>query len=143
MAIKFESREDKLRYYRNHRRVARERGRVSNLDCLCGRYAQVWAQLHGTSGDDPGDFMPMCYWCHHSYDAFTMYGIARNEKVSDAAKKMWAESTPEKRLSMQPDNKGRSRPDMIGNKFTAGKRNAAGKRTPEQCERIRIGRWGR
>lgn len=59
-------------YQANHRRVRRARGAASGQRCeRCPARAHDWATIHGKSGRDPGDYMPLCQKCHRRYDATT------------------------------------------------------------------------
>lgn len=59
-------------YLRNHHRVRTVRGKAWLQKCAhCGGRAWDWATIHGRSGADPSDFMPLCKKCHHVYDGLT------------------------------------------------------------------------
>lgn len=57
-------------YRGRHFRVARKRGPASQFPCVngCGREAQDWSQIHGTTGEDPAHYEPRCRSCHVKYD---------------------------------------------------------------------------
>jgi len=104
-------------YLRRHKNVVKVRGRAAEHLCVkeCGSQAQQWAYTHDSDPDEVESYRPMCIPCHRAYDEL--------EKKSSEAQR------------------GKPRPDvaerMIGNS------NASGKRTPEQCARIREARWGK
>ena len=64
---------DRANYSARHQRVKYARGSASQYPCQhCGtddgsRYE--WAQIHGTTGQSPDDYMPLCETCHEDYDA--------------------------------------------------------------------------
>jgi len=100
--------------------VRDQRGPAKEQACVgCGSAAQEWAQIHGTDGEDPADYDAMCCSCHNKYDEH--WDEATRLKVSESMKAYCA-----------------ANPDR-----NKGNRNASGKRTPEQIERMRIARWGR
>jgi hypothetical protein len=57
-------------YRTRHARVAAARGRARTHLCegCCGRAAEQWAQIHGTDGKNPADYVPLCCKCHTQYD---------------------------------------------------------------------------
>jgi hypothetical protein len=56
-------------YYANHRHVRAVRGPAWKQTCgHCGKPAADWATIHGHSGEQPDDYMPLCRSCHHIYD---------------------------------------------------------------------------
>jgi len=57
-------------YFVSHARLRRARGSASGYlcDAGCTSQAQCWAQVHGTTGEAPADYMPMCWHCHTIYD---------------------------------------------------------------------------
>ena len=58
-------------YQRNHRLVRRFRGQPSEHECKhCNRPAQNWATIHGRSGSNPLDYIPLCVKCHLGYDRY-------------------------------------------------------------------------
>jgi hypothetical protein len=77
-------------YLRNHHRVRTVRGKAWLQVCEhCGGRAWDWATIHGRSGADPTDFMPLCKKCHHVYDGLT-WPVMRGEahgmaKLTEAA----------------------------------------------------------
>lgn len=61
--------EEENHYQRNHKRTVKARGRAAAHKCIrCGKQAEDWAQVHGTSGEEPEDYQPMCTACHIRYD---------------------------------------------------------------------------
>jgi len=59
-------------YFVNHRRVRAERGAAWLQACAhCGQRAREWATIHGRSGDDSRDYMPLCKTCHNRYDGLS------------------------------------------------------------------------
>jgi hypothetical protein len=74
-------------YNRNHRRVRKARGPAWQQACQhCGRRAQHWATIHGRSGADPMDFMPLCQSCHFKYDRVGVGGVGPRGEASSFAK---------------------------------------------------------
>ena len=68
MKVKRPSRHD-LAYQRRHRRVFQARGKAAQYGCDgCSEMAAEWAQLHGTDGEHPFDYVPLCHKCHKRYD---------------------------------------------------------------------------
>lgn len=61
---------DSATYQAAHQRTPKTRGKASRHKCfgLCGKRANQWARIHGTSGTYPINFIPMCYSCHIRYD---------------------------------------------------------------------------
>ena len=58
-------------YHVNHAMVRKERGPAWNHQCEhCDGQAQTWAMKHGSSGESPDDYMPLCWPCHAKYDNF-------------------------------------------------------------------------
>lgn len=58
-------------YHVNHAMVRKERGPAWNHGCEhCGGQGQTWAMKHGTTGESPDDYMPLCWVCHAKYDNF-------------------------------------------------------------------------
>ena len=56
-------------YAARHHRVYRERGSAGDHACAdCGQPADEWAQVHGTTGTEAGDYEPRCVKCHRAYD---------------------------------------------------------------------------
>jgi hypothetical protein len=55
-------------YSKRHYRVKAARGQARHYRCNCGRQAAHWSQTHGTTGDDPADYMARCVPCHVRYD---------------------------------------------------------------------------
>jgi hypothetical protein len=56
-------------YGSRHNRVYRSRGKATLHTCVsCGKSAENWAHIHGTLGDDPKNYQPMCVICHARYD---------------------------------------------------------------------------
>lgn len=55
-------------YSRRHYRVKAARGQARHYRCRCGRQAAHWSQTHGTTGDDPADYVARCVRCHVRYD---------------------------------------------------------------------------
>jgi hypothetical protein len=54
---------------RQRQRCAHVRGRASLHKCEhCGGQATDWAHIHGRSGEDIYDLMPLCHPCHMAYD---------------------------------------------------------------------------
>lgn len=60
-------------YGANHMRVKYHRGKAAAQLCAgcCGRAGKDWALIHGRSGADPFDYLPMCRRCHYQYDKET------------------------------------------------------------------------
>lgn len=59
-------------YVARHRNVRDARGKAREYPCEhCGQQGASWAQIHGTDGESPGDYMPLCWPCHAKYDDFT------------------------------------------------------------------------
>lgn len=106
-------------YSTRHERVRKVRGKASEYPCACGKPAQEWATLHGTDGESPDDYQAMCCSCHQKYDDH--WSAETRAKVGRTAKAVWA-NTPEvmaNSLLNGYKNRGRSRPDMIGNTYRA------------------------
>ena len=58
-------------YHVNHAMVRKERGPAWNHQCEhCDGQAQTWAMKHGSSGESPDDYIPLCWPCHAKYDNF-------------------------------------------------------------------------
>ena len=56
-------------YSVNHRMVRKARGPAWQQDCAhCGGAACDWATIHGRSGEQPEDYLPLCRSCHLTYD---------------------------------------------------------------------------
>lgn len=55
-------------YSRRHYRVKAARGQARHYRCSCGRQAAHWSQTHGTTGDNPADYVARCVPCHVRYD---------------------------------------------------------------------------
>lgn len=77
-------------YRANHRNVRAVRGAAWLHICThCGAQAREWAQTHGTSGERPSDFSPLCKPCHARYDGArypVMMGEAHPQaKLTEAA----------------------------------------------------------
>lgn len=138
-------------YTRNHYAVRRLYGPASDYECAnCDKPAREWAQMKDKDGSDPSDYDPMCNKCHQEYDDH--WTQETREKVAASVKKNWDQMTEEER-----DERGHSIANgKTGTKYNLsdeqrkaigdkkrGNSYASGKRTPEQCERIRIARWGR
>lgn len=82
-------------YYKRHRAVYKARGKASEYVCSCGETAKCWAQRHGTDGNDPYDYDPMCWQCHHKYDG--RWSPEERAKVAASVKKTWSDN-PERRV---------------------------------------------
>jgi hypothetical protein len=66
------ARQEDANYGARHERVRRERGPARNHVCAdCGQPAENWAQVHGTTGEEAGDYEPRCVKCHRAYDTDT------------------------------------------------------------------------
>jgi hypothetical protein len=144
------TREEVNAYNRRHAAVRRAQGKAATHSCVkCGCKAQEWAQIHGEDGYDPwADYIPLCCSCHQKYD--NHWSDEARTKVGAWSKNKWTDA--EYRASMGP----KITAAKTGLKYNwtpeglesireshRGKRYAAGKRTPEQCARIREGRWGK
>lgn len=58
-------------YHVNHQMVRKERGPAWQQTCEdCGASADQWAQIHGSAGDSPDHYKPLCRRCHAIYDDF-------------------------------------------------------------------------
>jgi hypothetical protein len=80
-------------YFGRHRRLRTTRGPVKFQACVrCERPAQHWAQLHGTDGADPNDYLAMCQKCHWAYDEVgrRVKEAMTAESRSALAHKAWA-----------------------------------------------------
>lgn len=65
-------------YAARHTRLRRQRGSAKDQLCIdCGQPAAEWAQVHGTTGMEAGDYEPRCLKCHAEYDDETK---ARGER---------------------------------------------------------------
>jgi len=132
-------------YSTRHWRVVQARGKAREYDCVrCGRQAQEWSQIHGKSGESPNHYRPMCCSCHQKYDnhwsAETRAKLSKTLKgrtVAPETGRKISEAKMGMKYNWSKKGKETITKKMIGNTY------ASGKRTPEQCERIRIGRWGR
>lgn len=134
-------------YITKHERVYKAKGKAKEHKCIeCGRSAQEWAQIHGTTGDHIDDYQPMCCSCHQKYD--NHWNEITKKKVGKSAKERWADADykiktgaaiSKSKMGHEVSKEARQKigAAKIGNKF------AAGKRTDEQKERMRIARWGR
>jgi hypothetical protein len=82
-------------YFNMHRKIKYYRGRAAQYICIkCQKQAKHWAKVHGVSGFDPWDYVPMCISCHHAYDKIHeragFHGHAHSEeskaKISEASR---------------------------------------------------------
>ena len=57
-------------YRQLHTRVQNARGKAAEYLCegLCGGKAADWATVHGKTGLDVLDYVPLCRKCHKDYD---------------------------------------------------------------------------
>lgn len=82
-----------VNYASRHVRILEYRGSASQYRCLLheqrGELVQAtdWAQVKGTLGQDPWDYVPMCMECHHDYD--DLYGAERRAAQSAYATSQW------------------------------------------------------
>jgi hypothetical protein len=84
---------DEPSYVARHKRLHKVRGSARDHQCgHCDRQASEWAQIHGTAGTDPANYIALCTLCHMRYD-----GHVRNLSVppqpgerNPAAKLTWA-----------------------------------------------------
>jgi len=64
---------DQASYNTRHQRVKRARGKANGPCSHCHTMEAVyrfeWAQLHGTTGLNPQDYIALCRLCHEEYDA--------------------------------------------------------------------------
>lgn len=76
-------RKDDPTYSARHRRVEAARGKASNHPCVdnCGKQAQDWTQIHGTTGLEPEHYEPRCRSCHRQYDGNTRLTDAEQREV--------------------------------------------------------------
>ena len=141
-------------YLKRHRMVVRLRGKASEYYCIdCGGDAQEWAQIHGTDGESAKDYEPRCCSCHQKYDDH--WDRKTRNKVGLSASKRWQDpeykNAVSKMISIAKRASGYKHSEATKKKISATKKGVPGvgkgavgsRRTPEQCERIRIGRWGR
>jgi hypothetical protein len=71
-----------LSYRALHKRVELARGKAPGHACAdCGGQAAQWSQVHGTTGQEPGHYRPLCRTCHRAYDAAS---LARGERHGSA-----------------------------------------------------------
>lgn len=85
-------------YNRRHYRVRAARGRAAEHACVgCAGPAREWAQLHGTDGENPQDYQPMCCKCHQRYDG--RWSAEERAKVAESVRQVWA-SSPDRRVAM-------------------------------------------
>lgn len=134
-------------YYKNHRKLYAARGKASEYICDRCReaYAQSWAQKHNTDGSKPKHYRPMCWTCHQAYDKH--WSEERRARVGAAAKKRWRDDKYKEKVgaAISISKMGHEVSEATRKKISkANKGNsfASGKRTPEQCARIKAGRWG-
>ena len=102
-------------YHVNHAMVRKERGPAWNHSCEhCGGQAQTWAMKHGSSGESPDDYMPLCWPCHAKYDNFAARlpdnrGTKRSPEtrrlLSESALRRWED--PEYRAMMSAASRER------------------------------------
>lgn len=77
---------DEPGYNGAHYRVRVHRGDACNYECVdkCGKTAQQWSQIRGTTGFDPEHYEPRCKSCHNKYDWRTgNYAKITPEKASE------------------------------------------------------------
>lgn len=80
-------------YVARHRRVRAARGHASGYPCRhCGGSATTWAQVHGTDGESPDDYMPLCWPCHATYDNFMANFAKRPRNHSPETRKKLSEA---------------------------------------------------
>ena len=135
-------------YHKRHEMVRAIRGLAKNQSCCqCGNKAREWAQIKGTKGDNAEDYQPMCCSCHQRYDDH--WSEESKAKISRWSINKWAGYSSEEIAKLGR----RISAGKMGHEVTAETRDKirkaklgvkigpTGKRTPEQCERIRQGRW--
>lgn len=137
-------------YSTKHQRVYRVKGKASLYLCgICEEsLAQEWSQIHGTTGNNPKDYWPLCCSCHQQYD--NHWDESARKKVADTSKQRWQDPSYKSKVGkkISEARMGHEVTEETKMKISAGKKgvpnpSAGQKRTPEQCERIRIARWGR
>jgi hypothetical protein len=130
-------------YNRRHRNVYRARGKAKKHVCVgCGSAAQEWAQKHGTDGEDPSHYDPMCCSCHGKYDDH--WNAETRAKVSATSKLRMQDPAVKAKAVANLKRDGKHTPEAI-EKIRASKTGVPNlkargqKRTPEQRERMREG----
>lgn len=70
-------------YGARHRRVEAAKGKANGHSCIdgCGRQAQDWTQIHGTTGLEPEHYEPRCRSCHRRYDGHTRLTDEEQQEV--------------------------------------------------------------
>lgn len=64
-------------YQTRHNHVYQQRGPAKSHKCShCSEQAFDWAQITGTDGLSPDDYMPLCRKCHQVYD-----GVHANRRM--------------------------------------------------------------
>lgn len=134
------ARDDWAAYQTRHRRLKKARGRAKEYGCIsCPKQAFDWAQKHGTDGESPEDYDPMCRSCHLKRDADCRKVRAPQGPRTEEQKERIRQSAlnrykrPEERAANQQRNKQRwaENPDlkeaMMGNqRYVGTPRNADG-----------------
>jgi len=132
-------------YSSRHWRVRFNRDKASLYACVdCGAPANEWSQDHRTDGENPYDYRPRCYRHHQAYDGKwspeerqKLSETLRGREVSAETGRKISQAKKGMKYNMTPEGREGIRMSKLGNKH------ASGQRTPEQCERIRVARWGR
>lgn len=93
-------------YVARHQRIYQARGRAVEYFCVkCRSRADDWAQVHGTTGEDPFDYHPMCTSCHMRYDKGVPDGKCGNGHVLTEANTYYVPGT--RKLQCRDCTRGR------------------------------------